>query len=60
MLRVTGLCEGKPPVTGEFLSQRDSDVEMFRFDDVIMMYWASVAGYSLKRRLYFIEINMQH
>ena len=26
-LRVTGLCEGNPPVTGEFLSQRASDAE---------------------------------
>ena len=26
-LRVTGLCEGNPPVTGEFPSQRASDAE---------------------------------
>ena len=34
--RRTGLCEGNPPVTGGFLSQRASDAEMFPFDDVIM------------------------
>ena len=38
-LRVTGLCEGNSPVTGEFPSQWDSKVEMFPFDDVIM--WGS-------------------
>ena len=27
MLRVTGLCEGNPPVTGEFLSQRVTNAE---------------------------------
>ena len=35
-LRVTGLCEGNPPVTSGFPSQRASSVEMFPFDDVIM------------------------
>ena len=29
MLRVTGLCEGNPPVTGGFPSQRASDAEIF-------------------------------
>ena len=32
---VTGLCEGNPPVTGGFPSQRVSDVEKNPFDDVI-------------------------
>ena len=32
-LRVTGLCEGNSPVTGEFPAQRASIVS---FDDVIM------------------------
>ena len=36
-LRVTGLCEGNPPVTGGFPSQRASNAEMFPFDDVIMI-----------------------
>ena len=35
-LRVTGLCEGNSPVTGEFPTQRASDAEMFPFDGVIM------------------------
>ena len=35
--RVTGLCEGNSPVTDEFPTQRASNVEMFLFDNVIMM-----------------------
>ena len=35
-LRVTGLCEGNPPVTDGFPSQRGSNAEMFPFDDVIL------------------------
>ena len=35
-LRVTGLCEGNSPMTGEFPSQRISNAEMLLFDDVIM------------------------
>ena len=35
-LRVTGLCEGNSPVTGEFPAERASNVKMFPFDDVIM------------------------
>ena len=35
-LRVTGLCEGNSPVTGEFPAQRTSNAEIFPFDDVIM------------------------
>ena len=34
--RVTGLCEGNSPVTGEFPAQRASNAEKFPFDDVIM------------------------
>ena len=34
--RITRLCEGNSPVTGEFPAQRDSNGEMFPFDDVIM------------------------
>ena len=37
-LRVTGLCEGNSPVTGEFPAQRANDTEMFPFDDVIMNF----------------------
>ena len=36
-LRVTGLCEGNSPVTGEFPAQT-SNAEMFPFDDVIMAW----------------------
>ena len=35
-LRATSLCEGNLPVTGEFPAQRDSNAEMFAFDDFIM------------------------
>ena len=34
-LRVTALCEGNSPVTGEFPAQRASDAEKIPFDDVI-------------------------
>ena len=35
--RVTGLCEGNPPVTGGFHSQRAVTRKKFSFDDVIMV-----------------------
>ena len=35
-LRVTGLCVGNSPGTGEFPAQMASNTEMFPFDDVIM------------------------
>ena len=35
-LRVTGLCAGNSPGTGEFPAQMASNAEMFPFDDVIM------------------------
>ena len=38
-LRVTGLCEGKSPVTGEFLAQRANSAKIFPFDDVIMWFF---------------------
>ena len=34
-LRVTGLCAGNSPVTGEFPAQMASNAEMFPFDEVI-------------------------
>ena len=40
-LSVTGLCEGNPPVTDGFPSQRASNAAMFPFDDVIMNYGIS-------------------
>ena len=36
-LHVTGLCEGNPPVTGEFPSQGASNMDFFPFDDVIII-----------------------
>ena len=36
-LLVTGLCAGKPPVTGEFPAQGASNGKMFPFYDVIMI-----------------------
>ena len=35
-IRVTGLCVGNSPVTGEFPAQMASNWKMFPFDDVIM------------------------
>ena len=35
--RVTGLCEGNSPETGEFPTQRASNAENVSFDDVIML-----------------------
>ena len=35
--RVTGLCEGNPPVISGFPSQRVSNSEMFLYNDVIMI-----------------------
>ena len=34
-LRVTGLCDRKSPVTGEFLAQSATNAENVPFDDVI-------------------------
>ena len=41
ILRVTGLCGGNSPVTGEFPAQKASDGKMFPFDDVIMGYFTN-------------------
>ena len=35
-LRISGLCEGISPLTGEFPAQRASNAEKFAFDDVII------------------------
>ena len=40
-LRVTGLCEGNSPVTGEFPAQRACNEENVSFDDVTMKYGTS-------------------
>ena len=36
--RVTGLCEGNSPMTGEFPAQRASNAENVSIDDVIMVH----------------------
>ena len=36
-LRVTGLCEGNPPMAGGFPSQRQVTWKMFPFDDVVIL-----------------------
>ena len=40
-LSVTGLCEGKPPVTGGFPHKGPATRKMFPFDDVIMIWIGS-------------------
>ena len=52
-LRVTGLCAGNSPVTGEFPAQMASNAETVPFDDVIMkrreMMWRWKCTDGLKR-----------
>ena len=38
-LRVTGLCEGNPPVTGGFPSQSSVTRKKLPFDDIIVIRW---------------------
>ena len=38
-LRVTGLCAGNSPGTGEFPAQMTSNAEVFPFDSVIMLWF---------------------
>ena len=45
-LRVTGLCVGNSPMTGEFPAQMASNAEMFPFDDVIMYCCCCLVGAS--------------
>ena len=45
-LRVTGLCAGHSPVTGEFPAQRASKAENVSIDDVIMVaFYGHMASY---------------
>ena len=44
-LRVTGLCAGNSPVTGEFPAQRVINAEIFPFDDVIMETLCMTSGH---------------
>ena len=48
-LRVTGLCEGYSPVTGEFPAQGPVTRKMFPFVDVIM-----IANINMKNDIYWI------
>ena len=51
-LRVTGLCEWNPPMTGEFPAQRAITRKMFPYDDVIMpeyIFWLSKSTCSILR-----------
>ena len=41
-LRVTGLCAGNSPVTGEFPAQGPVTRKIFPFDDVIMPPWTKM------------------
>ena len=49
-LRVTGLCEGNPPVTGGFHSQGPEAQKMFLFDDGIMFpcWFRNIDSYAIK------------
>ena len=46
-LRITGLCEGNSPVTGEFPAQRPVTRKIFPFDDVIMRSGCIPVNYGL-------------
>ena len=48
-LRVTGLCEGNSPVTGEIHAQRASNAEMFPFDDAAILFVVPPCGDVLGR-----------
>ena len=54
-LRVTGLCEGNSPVTGEFPAQRDSTAQMFPF--VHHVKWVSVKWVC---SLWFLHLVFNH
>ena len=60
-LRVTGLCGGNSPATGEFPAQRPVTRKMFQFDDVIMMSGISIHEPSLLQAniRYFAELIAQ-
>ena len=56
-LRVTGLCEGNSPVTGEFPAQRASNAEMFPFNDVNMSISCCI-GSSFERHQLYIHAKL--
>ena len=66
-LRVTGLCAGNSPVTGEFPAQRPVTQKMFPFDDVIMKYTSVPIALHYIRRMvyncccnYFNYVSIKH
>ena len=44
-LRVTGFCEGNPPMTGGFPYKRQITRKIFPFDDVVMILWKYIPYY---------------
>ena len=63
-LRVTGLCEGNSPVTGEFPAQRTSNAENAsiwwrRYDDQIIVYSTMFAGVLFTNRNYLLLDHRQ-
>ena len=62
-LRVTGLCVGNSPVTGEFPAQWPVTRKMFQFDDVIMqdkVITPVLYYYPLMPRVIYIDIMCHH
>ena len=53
-LRVTGLCTGNSPKTGEFPTQMTRNAEMFPFDDVTMI--VSVWNFQIREASYWMWI----
>ena len=57
-LRVTGLCAGNSPGTGEFPAQMANNAEKFPFDDVIMeLAWLLLMAWRL---IWHQDISTQH
>ena len=59
-LRVTGLCEGNSPVTGEYPHKGPVMRIMFPFDDVIMRLHISMAVTPLKTHWCYCSIALNH
>ena len=56
-LRVAGLCEGNPPVTGGFPSQSASNAEKVPFADVIMIVFCHQRAQRLITKTGFVAMN---
>ena len=65
-LRVTCLCDGNSPVTGELPAQRASNAEKFSFHDVMMISWwlmcisgiTSHIGTFVHQNLHIMNLNL--